>query len=88
MTDTRLEYLKRVVDGLSVEDQLSLIEHVAKKLRQTQSTGSSSGQEEQRAPVDLYGIWRDHFPPDLDIDAALQEIRHEWEKEWPEVFKS
>jgi hypothetical protein len=87
MTDTTLEYLKRVVDGLSVEDRLSLIEHVAKKLRLTQSAGSSSGQEEQRTPLDLYGVWRDHFPADLDIDAALQEIRHEWEKEWPEVFK-
>ena len=34
----------------------------------------------------LRGIWKGAFPEDFDIDAALYEIRHEWEKDWPEVF--
>jgi len=29
----------------------------------------------------IAGRWKDYFPPDFDIDSALQEIRHEWEKE-------
>lgn len=81
-----LEYIKRVVDRLPVEDQLSLVEHVAAQLRQMRASGGAPEQE-RGTPQDLYGIWRDHFPADLDIDAALHEMRHEWEKEWPEVFK-
>jgi hypothetical protein len=27
----------------------------------------------------LYGLWRDRFPPDFDIDAALEDIRHDWD---------
>lgn len=30
----------------------------------------------------LAGRWQAYFPPDFDIDKALQEIRSEWEKEW------
>jgi len=29
----------------------------------------------------LAGRWQAYFPPDFDIGSALQEIRHEWEKE-------
>ncbi len=29
----------------------------------------------------LAGRWQSYFPPDFDIDSALQEIRHEWEEE-------
>ena len=30
----------------------------------------------------LEGRWRDLFPPNFDLDKALQEIRHTWEAEW------
>jgi hypothetical protein len=33
----------------------------------------------------LAGRWQAYFPPDFDIDSALQEIRHEWEQEWTEA---
>ena len=33
----------------------------------------------------LAGRWQTYFPADFDIDSALQEIRHEWEKEWTEA---
>ena len=33
----------------------------------------------------LAGRWQTYFPPDFDIDSALQEIRHEWEEEWMKV---
>ena len=33
----------------------------------------------------LAGRWKAFFPPDFDIDRALDEIRHEWEAEWTEM---
>jgi len=33
---------------------------------------------------DMAGRWQAYFPTDFDIDNALREIRHEWEKEWTE----
>jgi hypothetical protein len=33
---------------------------------------------------EIAGRWETYFPRDFDIDNALREIRHEWEKEWPE----
>ncbi len=32
--------------------------------------------------TDLAGRWKAYFPSDFDLDGALHEIRHEWEKEW------
>jgi len=34
---------------------------------------------------DLYGIWKDSFPKDFDIDTALREVRGEWQKEMEEI---
>ncbi len=36
-------------------------------------------------PSDLYGIWKDSFPRDFDIDTALREVRGEWQKEMEEI---
>ncbi len=33
----------------------------------------------------LAGRWQAYFPSDFDLDSALHEIRHSWEKEWGEV---
>jgi hypothetical protein len=82
-----LECLKQMAEHLSAEDQLALVEHVVKNLREKHETeGADTGRK--RAPQDLYGIWRDRFPPNVDLDRLLHKIRHEWAKEWPEVFES
>lgn len=78
MAEITLEQVIRMADQLSAQDQRSLAEHLADRLRESAAA--------QRQPRDLHGIWRGYFPDDFDIDAALNEIRHEWEKEWPQVF--
>jgi hypothetical protein len=79
MSDVTLEQVTRLADELSVEDQLGIIEHLATRLKLTSSPRGLK-------PQTLRGIWRGHFPQDFDIDSALKDIRHKWEKEWPEVF--
>ena len=86
MMGSTLECLKQMAERLSTEDQLALVEHVAKHLREKHGAAGASPDQE-RTPQDLYGIWRDHFPSDVDLDGLLHEIRHEWKEEWPEVFK-
>ena len=34
------------------------------------------------SPTNLAGRWQGYFPAEFDLDAALKEIRSEWEKEW------
>ncbi len=36
-------------------------------------------------PISSLGRWQAYFPPDLDVEHALREIRHGWEKEWTET---
>jgi hypothetical protein len=88
MPNIRLDEVTRLAEELSPEDQLRLVERLTRKLQQTSTGGEGVMAEKQRVPQDLYGIWRDRFPPDLDIDGILCEIRHEWESEWPEVFRA
>ena len=33
----------------------------------------------------LAGRWQAYFPTDFGFESALQEIRHDWENEWPEA---
>ncbi|MDY0004322.1 MAG: hypothetical protein RBU30_23680 [Polyangia bacterium] len=63
---TTISELELITDGLSFEDRLRLLEHLARGLR------SSEG---DRGPGRLWGIWKDRVPEDLDLDAALLEIR-------------
>lgn len=83
MSQAILEYVTKLADHLSAEEKLRLVEHLAKSLQQEQS----KPQEQSESRQSLRGIWRGYFPEDFDVEAALKEIRHEWEKEWPEVFK-
>lgn len=39
-------------------------------------------EEQEQVQASLEGRWRDKFPPDVDLDAILREIRHAWEAEW------
>jgi len=77
MSEATLKHVTLLVDQLSYEDKQFLVEHLTQSMNQAQ---------QERKPQDLYGIWRGHFPEDFDIDSALKAIRHEWEKEWLQVF--
>jgi hypothetical protein len=73
MNTNTLQMVEQLVDRLTTDEQITLIEHLAIRLRKTIHS---------EPPKPLYGIWRDKFPADLDIDSALKQIRHGWELEW------
>jgi len=75
MSAPTLEKVMTMVDGLTQEEQLFLIERVAQRLRRP------SGRRPQR----LYGVWKGKFPGDMDLDAALQEIREGWQQRLEEA---
>jgi hypothetical protein len=77
MTEVTLARVEALVSELTPEEQLTLLERLIQQLRQSL--------QKRRQPQDLYGIWRSRFPADFDLDAALSEIRHEWERERPEA---
>ena len=72
---TVLEHIKQLSETLSPDEKQSLAAYL--------SSRESSGRE----PRDLYGIWKDGFPSDFDIDAALREIRAEWQREVEEIIQ-
>ena len=72
---TVLEHIKNLSEALSAEDKLSLAAFL-----------SSMENSPNRKPRDLYGIWKDGFPKDFDVNAALREIRGEWQKEVEEII--
>lgn len=71
---TVLEHIKQLSKALSAEEKQSLAAYLS-----SNETGLN------RRPRDLCGIWKDGFPKDFDIDAALREIRGEWQKEIEEI---
>ncbi len=73
MGETTLTDVERLAGQLPLEEQINLLEYLARQVR----LGLAS-----RSPQDLRGIWRGRFPDDFDVDAALKSIRHEWEGEW------
>jgi hypothetical protein len=60
-----MQRIQALLEGLSPDELLSLIEHIARRLRQ----------REERTPQSLYGIWKGKFLEDADIVAALAKIR-------------
>lgn len=60
-----MQQIEALLEGLSRDELLSLIEHIARLLRQ----------REERTPQPLYGIWKGKFSEDADIDAVLAKIR-------------
>ncbi len=74
MSESLLEQVKRMAQGLSLGDRMTLVDEL------THSLGQESAIERWK-PQSLRGSWRGNFPEDLDIDSALHEIRHEWEEE-------
>lgn len=82
MSQANLEYITKLADQLSDEDKVSLVEHLTKALCDAPAEAVQSA----HSPHSLRGSWQQHFSEDFDVDAALTEIRSEWQKEWPEVF--
>ena len=74
MGETTLTHIEWLLDQLTFEEQIAVVEHLARRLRQAV--------QKQKQPQDLYGIWRDLFPADFDLEAGLSDIRREWEREW------
>ena len=72
---TVLEQIIQLSETLSAEEKQSLAAYL-----------SSSESGLNRRPRDLYGIWKDGFPKDFDIDGALREIRGEWRREVEEII--
>lgn len=70
-----IQQIEALLEGLSRDELLLLIEHIARRLRQA----------EERPPQPLYGIWKGKFPEDADIDIALKEIRQQWQGDLEEV---
>jgi hypothetical protein len=89
MAQATLEEVTRLAEQLSPEERRTLIEHLSSQppIEGTQAAIDTAASDTERAPRSLRGLWAGHFPEDFDIDAVLYEIRHEWEKEWPELFE-
>jgi len=73
MQTARQEQIETLLESLSREELLTLIERIAQRLRQA-----------ERKPQPLYGIWKGEFPEEADIDKALQEIRSQWTEDFEE----
>jgi len=75
MSVQTVRQVEDLIDQLSPSEQALLMERLARRVRLT-----------VLSPVlparDLYGAWKAKFPEDLDLDAALSEIREEWTNEW------
>ena len=71
---TVLEHIRQLSETLSAEEKRNLAAYLL-----SNETGLN------RRPRDLYGIWKDGFPQDFDIDASLHEIRGEWQREVEET---
>ena len=75
-TMTVLEQIIQLSENLSTDEKQSLAAYL-----------SANESSPNRRPRDLYGIWKDGFPQDFDVDAALREIRGEWQREVEEIIQ-
>lgn len=75
MSSSALNQIEALLDNLTREEQLRLIEEIADRLRQAETRQSQS----------LYGILKGKVPEDFDVDQALKEIRSEWLEELEEM---
>ena len=73
---TVLEHIKQLSEELSPEEKRNLAAYL-----------SAMESSPNRRPRDLYGIWKNGFPKDFDIDVALREIRGEWQREVEEIIQ-
>ena len=73
---TVLEHIIQLSESLSAEERQNLAAYL-----------SANESSPNRRPRDLYGIWKNGFPQDFDVDAALREIRGEWQTEVEETMQ-
>ena len=73
---TVLEHIIQLSESLSAKEKQNLAAYL-----------SANESRLDRRPRDLYGIWKDGFPKDFDIDGALREIRGEWQREVGEIIQ-
>jgi hypothetical protein len=71
--DSSLIAVERLALQLRPDQQLVLMEHLARRLRTTAHS---------RQPQDLYGILRWRIPEDFDVDGALKDIRSAWQRDF------
>lgn len=74
MSSSRLHQAERLLDQLTPGEQAILLEKLARRMRLAVS--------HPLPPQDLYGMWKDKFPRNADLDGALREIRQTWNSEW------
>jgi sugar diacid utilization regulator len=84
MSQAILHQVKQLADQLSFDEKLTLVEYLAQQLRQAETPSATA---HSRKPRNLRGIWKGKFPEDIDLESLLHDIRHEWEKEWPQVIE-
>lgn len=72
------QQVNHLVERLTLHEQAVLVERLARRLAQ--------GIAPTRKPQSLRGAWKGKFPPDLDLDAELAEIRTAWQKELNDVI--
>jgi hypothetical protein len=77
MSEVTIMQVEQLLYQLPLEEQFTVVERLMQRSRQALSQAT-----QRKKPQDLYGIWRGRFPADFDLDAALDDIRHEWEREW------
>lgn len=68
-----LANLKALAEKLAHGEQLELVEHLARRLREADQLHTP--------PADLYGVWKGIFPDDFDAEKVIDEVRSAWKQE-------
>lgn len=71
MNPSAAAQIENLLAQLSSDEKLRLIARIAQNLTE----------ERPRTPQCLHGVWKDKFPADMDLDAALKEIRGGWQED-------
>jgi len=74
MNQLTIEAVEQALDQMQPTEQWRILERLILLLKRDNHI--------RQQPQDLYGIWKEGFPEDFDIDKELYEIRHAWEMEW------
>ncbi len=75
MDSNKRSQIETLLEELSYNELLELIEQIVRRLRQREARKSQA----------LHGIWKGKFPEDVDIDKALKEIRMHWLEDFKEL---
>ncbi len=69
--------VNRMAERLTLHEQAMLVQLLARRLAQ--------GTAPEKKSQSMRGIWKDKFPPDLDLETELTEIRTVWQEELGDV---